>query len=233
VLLSPDRKRDKDGSADQPVRVVIAHELPIFREGLRLLLTSDPRLQVIGHTGIGAAAADLVRELQPDVLVLGCSSSDTASIDMLHQLVAAGVSVRTILLVKSIDAPEIADALRTGVRGVVARDAEADLVVKSIDAVIAGECWIGHERTAADPAALIRRFEQARLDAQPFRLTPRELAIVRRVINGDTNAEIAAVLEISENTVKRHLMNIFNKTGTSSRVELALFASDRRLLGDL
>jgi len=85
-------------------------------------------------------------------------------------------------------------------------------------------------RSAGDVGASVRRLDHARRQSQSFGLTHRELEIVRAVVNGDTNREIAARLSISQNTVKRHLMHIFNKIGASNRVELALFAAHHRLL---
>ena len=143
------------------------------------------------------------------------------------------VPVRTILLVKSIAAPEIIDALQCGARGVVARDSPADVLFSSIDAVVSGEHWVGTEATSGDAAAIIRRLARARQDLQRFGLTPRELDIVRGVVTGETNRAIAAQLGISENTVKRHIANIFDKVGASSRVELALFTAFHRLLDDI
>jgi DNA-binding NarL/FixJ family response regulator len=94
---------------------------------------------------------------------------------------------------------------------------------------MAGHYWVGHER-ASNIAAGVRRFAAARRESHVFGLTRREQQIVRAVIDGDTNRKIASGLSISENTVKRHLMHIYNKVGASSRVELALFAAHHRLL---
>ena len=96
----------------------------------------------------------------------------------------------------------------------------------------AGLYWIGDERVAADVPAMIRGLEQARNDAVRFGLTRREVQVVRGVVNGESNHQIAARLRITDNTVKRHLVTVFNKVGASNRVELALFAVYHRLIDD-
>jgi two-component system nitrate/nitrite response regulator NarL len=150
----------------------------------------------------------------------------------LKRLAATSLSIRTILLVRSINTPEIVDALRFGAFGIVARDSTAESLFESIEAVTAGVYWIGHERAVGDVPAMVRRLEHARNDAMRFGLTRRELEVVRGVVNGGTNREIATRLAISENTVKRHIVNVFNKLGASNRVELALFALYHRLIDD-
>jgi DNA-binding NarL/FixJ family response regulator len=211
---------------------MIVDELPIFRDGLRLLLASDARLQIVADTAGEQGATALVRELQLDVLLLGSVTSKGGPLEMLKRLAAADLSVRTILLVKSINTPEIVDALQFGAFGVVARDSTAEWLFESIAAVAAGAYWIGYERVLGDVPAMIRRLEQARNDALRFGLTRRELGVIRGVVNGETNHEVATRLSISDNTVKRHILNAFNKVGASNRVELALFAVYHRLLDD-
>ena len=231
--LTRDASSDGPRPAAQPVRIVITDELPIFRDGLRLLLGTDPRRQVVGGGDVGPVTERLVRDLQPDILLLGYLSSGTRGLEMLKRLAASAVSVRTILLVKSIDPPELVEALHFGACGVVARDSAADVLFKSIDAVMAGQYWIGRECAAGDVFATVRRLEHAPGDAQRFGLTHRELEVVRGIVNGETNGKIAARLAISNNTVKRHITNVFNKVGCSSRVELALFAAHHGLLRDV
>ncbi len=214
----------------QRVRIVIADESPIFRDGLRRLLEADPRLLMVADTPLGSMVGALLGNLRPDVLLLGAAKSGSLWADTLRGIASAGVSVRTILLANAIDLPQVTTALQSGASGVLAKDSAAELLFKSIDAVMAGQCWIGDERASRGVAASVRRLDHARRHALGFGLTRRELDIIRAVLDGDTNREIAARLSISENTVKRHLMHIFNKMGVSSRVELALFAAHHRLL---
>jgi len=219
--------------APRPLRhvlLVIADDFPIFRAGLCRLLEADGRLQIVGESALGHSVLTVVRDRQPDILLLGARTPGSAWRDTLRQFADGGVAVRTILMVPSIEAPDVADALERGACGVIAQDATAEVLFQSIETVMAGQYWVGQDGAVADLAASVRRFEEVRRREQQFGLTPRELDIVRAVVDGDTNREIAVRLSISENTVKRHLLHIFNKVGASSRVELALFATHHRLL---
>jgi DNA-binding NarL/FixJ family response regulator len=138
-------------------------------------------------------------------------------------------SVRAIVLASSLCTPEITRALELGARGVMPKDSPPEILFKSIYTVMAGHLWIGLER-AGEAVDSLRRLEAARRRTQAFGLTPRELEIVRAVVVGRTNKEIAQQSSISENTVKSHLQHIFNKLGASNRLELAVFASHHRFL---
>ncbi len=215
-----------------PVRIMIADDYPIFRDGLRRLLETNPDLQIVGEAPVGAAAVAMVRERQPDLLLLGPPPAAGPAGEMLRQMNEDGLAVRTILLVRAIDMPEVADAWQLGACGVLSKDSSADVLFESIESVMGGHFWVGDE-PASNVAASMRRFATARRQAHMFGLTKREQDILRAVVDGDTNKEIARRCAISENTVKRHLMHIFNKVGASSRVELALFAAHHRLLDSI
>jgi len=210
------------------VRIVIADEHPIFLAGLRWLLETEPGLEVAGKADDASGVAPLVRNLCPDILLLGMTRSGRPTLDTLKEIEASGASVRTILLTTSVDAPEVVAALEHGVRGVVLTDSTADTLFESIRTVMAGHFWIG--QCVSSTSAVCRELNAERRRARAFGLTRRELEIVNRVTVGHTNKEIASRLSISENTVKRHLTHVFNKMGASSRVELALFASYHGLL---
>jgi DNA-binding NarL/FixJ family response regulator len=214
------------GEAKQ-VRIVIAGEHPIFRHGLRHLLESDAEMLIVGETGDGDAAAAMVRELEPDVLLLGFASSGRPATATIQEL--AETSTRTIILTDRVDSPDVLRALQHGARGVVPKDSPPDVLFKSIKSVMAGHFWLGPEQFAEASSGL-RKVEADRRRDKAFGLTRREIEILRAVVAGYTNKEIAERSAISENTVKSHLTHIFNKSGASSRVELALFAAHHRLL---
>src|SRR5262249_34232585 len=172
-----------------PVRIVIADEYPIFRDGLRRLLEADPGRQIVGEAGPGSTAVALIRQLAPDILLLGQVSGVRPPSETLRQLADAGLPVRTILLVRAIDTAEVADALQFGACGIVSKDSAADLLFQCIDSVMAGHHWVGHERSS-NLAASVRRFVAARRQAQMFGLTRREQDIVRAVIDAHTNNPI-------------------------------------------
>lgn len=213
----------------EPIRIVIACEHPIFRHGLRRLLEVDLRFSIVCETGDGAAALSLVQELDPDILLLGTATSGRPVVETVRELAESQSRVRTIILTDRVDTPEVTVALQLGARGVVPKDSPPEILFRSIRTVMAGQFWLGREQlTGAVPG--LRKLEASRRRAKAFGLTRREIEILRAVVAGYTNKEIAERTSISENTVKSHITHIFNKSGASSRVELALFAAHHRLL---
>jgi DNA-binding NarL/FixJ family response regulator len=215
-------------SRSEPVRIVIADEHPIFRDGLRRLLETRSDLQIVGEAGDGAKAAALIRDLAPDIVLLGLGASAGAALDVLRTSAVCG-SVSTILLTASVDRPEVANAFQLGARGVVPKDSAVDTLFASIDSVMDGQYWIG-DNGVSDVAGSLRKLNIARRRVKAFGLTRRELEIVRAIVDGYTNKQIAKRSSISESTVKRHVTHIFDKLGASNRIEIALFAAHHRLL---
>jgi two-component system, NarL family, nitrate/nitrite response regulator NarL len=210
-------------------RIVIAGEHPIFRHGLRRLIEAEPGFCIISEIGEGTGAVSMVRELAPDILLLGLTQSNGTALEIIRELAAGSASTRTIVLTNRVDSPDVMAALQLGARGVVPKDSAPDLLFNSIRSVMAGNYWLGQEQLSAVVTNL-RKFEAARRHSKAFGLTRREIDIVRAVVSGYTNKEIAERSSITENTVKSHLTHIFNKLGASNRVELALFAAHHRLL---
>ena len=211
----------------ETVDVVIADGRPIVRDGLRRLLQTESHLRIVGETGPTSDAATMVRNLRPDVLLLDFAPQ--ATFETLKAIAESGAAVRTIILAECVDRADLAKALELGARGLVLRDSAADVIFKSIHSVLAGQYWIASDSVVDAPAGL-RKLEAELRQRRAFGLTPRELEIVRMVVDGFTNKEIGEKLAIGENTVKSHLTHIFNKSGASNRVELALFAAHHRLL---
>jgi len=210
------------------IRLIIAGEHSIFRHGLRRLLEAEPGFVTVREVGDGAAAIPLVRDLAPDVLLLGLAYSKRPPIETLKS-VAEYVQTKTIVLTDRLDRAEVFAAVQLGLRGVVLKDSSPEVLFKSIRAVMAGEYWLGHDRFAAVMPSL-RKVEAARRKSKAFGLTRREIEIIRSVVAGFSNREIAVRSSITENTVKSHLTHIFNKLGASNRVELALFAAHHRII---
>jgi DNA-binding NarL/FixJ family response regulator len=208
------------------IRIVLAGEHPIFRDGLRQLLGAEPDFTIVGDEPDGAKAETVTRDA--DVLLLGFASSGRRLVDTVRALQTSTTSIRTILLTDRIDRPEVSPALELGLRGVVLRDATPDVLFASIRCVHAGGIWLGQSERAR-PEATLRQAAAVRRRAHAFGLTPREVEVIRAVVAGCSNREIARRSGISENTVKSHLTNIYNKCGASTRVELALFAAHHRL----
>lgn len=213
--------------SDTPARIVIADDHAIARNGLRWLVESDPNMLVVGETTSGPSASAVSRDANADVLLLKFPADAEPALDTLRRIVSEGGSVRTIILADTFDNSGIAHALELGARGVILRDSPADVLFDGIRCVNAGGWWVDRAEAPNLDASL--RALRKRRRATAFGLTVRELDIIKAVVDGSTNREIAETFSISENTVKRHLLHIFNKVGASNRVELALFASHHRL----
>lgn len=220
-----------DSRKFQNINIVIADDHPIFRDGLRRLLEAEPGLKVIGEACDGAEAVKMVRELKPDILLLDLAMPRHPGLEALRDLGTGQQSVRVILLTAAAEKQQIVEALQLGARGVVLKDSATQLLLKSIHTVMSGEYWVGRESVSNLVAYLRSMVQSSGEEARQkkFGLTPRELEIVSAVVAGYANKEIAQYFKISEDTVKHHLSNIFDKLGVSTRLELALFAVNQSL----
>ena len=212
-------------------RILIADDHTIFRDGLRRLLESEPEFQVVGEAADGAEALQLVQQLKPDILLLDLAMPRMPGLETLRELAVQGSSVRVILLTAAIEKRQIVEALQTGARGVIMKDAATQLLLKGIRTVMGGQFWVGRE-AVADMVGYLRdkAAQQPPSPAKAYGLTKRELEILGTIVSGLSNKEIAQKFSLSEDTVKHHLTNIFDKVGVSSRLELALFAINHRLV---
>jgi two-component system nitrate/nitrite response regulator NarL len=214
------------------VRVVIADDQTLFRSGLWKLLESKPNLKVAGEAASGLEAVALVEKLKPDILLLNPHVPNLSGLELLRQLVSSPLT-RVILLTAKAEANELVQAFRLNARGIVLKGAATQSIFSSIDAVMSGQYWIYGSAVSDPERALTRLSEPVRAETfrpRQFDLTQRELDVVKAVAAGCTNRQIAVRLSISEQTVKHHITNIFNKTGASNRLELTLFAIKRKLI---
>jgi two-component system, NarL family, nitrate/nitrite response regulator NarL len=217
----------------QSIRIVIADDHPIFRDGLRRLLETEPDLKVIGEACDGAEAVKLAKQLKPDILLLDLAMPRHPGLEALREMSSASNhnAVRVILLTAAAEKNQIVEALQLGARGVVLKDSATQLLLKAIHTVMAGEYWVGRE-SVSNLVQYLRTLVQSSGEEarqKKFGLTPRELEIVSAVVAGYSNKETAEYFKISEDTVKHHLSNIFDKLGVSTRLELALFAVNQSL----
>lgn len=215
-----------------PIRILIADDHPLFRDGLRRLLQSEPGFEVVGEAADGDELLGLVRKAKPDILLLDLSMPRRDGMAVLRELAAAKIPVRTLLLTAAIDQQQIVHALRLGAYGVILKESTTQRLFDSIRCVMAGQYWVGRE-SVSDLVKALRSaggpVDGGGLRGRDFGLTPRELEIVTLVVAGYSNPDIAQRCSISEQTVKHHVSNIFDKLGVSNRLELALFAVNHRL----
>lgn len=231
------RSDDEEGNtptAKRTIRVLIADDHPIVRDGLRRLLSLDEDIEVVGEAGDGREVLERVQALEPDVLLLDLRMPNMDGLTALQTLQHTNRKTRVIVLTASEDKNEFVQAMKLGCSGIVLKQTAPDLIAKSIRKVHSGEIWLDSHTTAA----VMRQFAtpgEAMAAASGGKsrerspLSTREREIVALVAQGYKNKEMAEKMFISEQTVKNHLHNIFDKLGVSDRLELALYAIHKGL----
>ena len=215
--------------ARKTIRILIADDHPVVRLGVRNLLNGD-QFTVVGEADDGQRAVELTRQLRPDILLLDLAMPRLPGLEVLRELARAQHAIHVIVLTAQIEKPQLLEALQLGARGILLKDSAPNELVRAIHAVAAGQYWMGQSAVASLVEAINLLNEPAAPNQRKtFGLTPRELQMVAAIVEGRTNKDIAEKFSISEDTVKRHLTNIFDKVGTSNRLELALFAINHGL----
>jgi two-component system nitrate/nitrite response regulator NarL len=215
------------------IRIVLADHQLIFRDGMKSLLEAQPDFAVVAEAGSGTQTLRLVRDFHPDVLVLDMAMPG-GGLAVLKKLATMPQPVRTIALAPTSDRDLLMSALQHGARGVIGRESTTAMLFKSLRTAVTDQYWIGRE----DVAAIVERMRQltqqceAEQHAKRFKLTRREMDIVTAVAAGESNKGIAERLSLSEDTVKHHVSHVFDKLGVYSRLELAVFAINHRLVKD-
>ena len=213
------------------IRILIADDHTIFRDGLKTLFSKEQDFKVVGEACNGEEAIELTKRLHPDVLLLDVLMPKVTGLDVLHALAESHVPVKTILLSGDVDGDAISKAFELGARGLVMKDAATSMLFKSIRSVMAGQYWIGRQ-SVASLVQTLKQCKGAAKSRQPknYRLTPREFEVIKAVVSGYPNKDIASQLSISEQTVKHHITSIFDKLGVYNRLELTLFVFHHGLI---
>ena len=216
---------------ERNIRIVLADDHPVVRIGVRNMLTAEDGFEVIGEAADGDEAITATLELAPDILLLDVQMPRLPGLEAMRAIMNGQPTCKILLLTSTITPQQIIEALHIGARGIVLKDALAGHLQTAIRTVYAGDYWIGGKRVVNLVSALHDLMQQAAVpQRKTYGLTPRELEVVGCIVEGCSNRDIAKQFTLSEETVKRHLSNIFDKTGVSTRLELALFAIAHQLV---
>lgn len=213
----------------QAIRILVADDHAIFRDGLRKLLEASDEAQIVGEASNGVECTKMLPKLKPDILLLDLRMPEKDGLAVLEEVNFDTLPTRVIVLTAAEDDRDVVRAMRLGARGVVLKQSASDLLLKSIHKVYDGEIWLDNRMTAEVIDAFKKSAEAGIRREKPL-LSDREKEIVQLVAQGFRNREIGEKLFISEQTVKNHLHNIFDKLGVSDRLELALYAIHHRLI---
>ena len=208
------------------IRVVIADDHPVVREGLAAMLEREPDLEVVGEARDGQEAIEQVAALRPDVVLMDLQMPRVDGVEAIRQIRERHGGVHVLVLTTYGDDESIFRGIEAGARGYLLKDAPRDELFRAVRAVARGESLL-------QPAVATRLLNRvARRPAQPApeTLTERELEVLRLLARGAANKEIGAALHISESTVKTHVANIFQKLDVGDRTEAVTVALRRGLL---
>jgi len=214
-----------------PTRVLIADGQPIVLEGLRCILGHSAGIQVIAEASDGMDAIDKTVQFDPDVVIMDVKMPKVDGLTVLRSLQTRAPRSKVILYASSDSKDEFVEAMKLGCSGILLKEASTSLIEKSIVKVRDGEIWLDSNTTAA----VIRQFASpaetpsvsnngSKTIRERAQLSQREREIIVLIAQGYKNKEIAEKMFITEQTVKNHLHNVFDKLGVSDRLELALYA---------
>jgi len=213
----------------EKIRIAIADDHTIFRDGLRRLLTLEQDFEIVAEAQDGTEVMDIIEQKQPDILLLDLKMPGLDGLSLLQRIQTQKIKTKIIVLTASDDEGEYVQAMRYGTSGIVLKQTATELLLKSIRKVYEGEIWLDSKTTAAVMRQFASPSDPGPRERDKPRLSNREREIVALVAQGFKNKEIAERMFISEQTVKNHLHNIFDKLGVSDRLELALYAIHRNI----
>jgi DNA-binding NarL/FixJ family response regulator len=205
-----------------PIRVLIADDHPVVRQGLRTFLDLQDDIEIVGEAADGAEAVTLVASLAPDVLLLDLKMPVMDGLGTLHELVERGLRPRVLVLTSVSDRGDVAPAMRSGASGFLYKDVDPAALVQAIRSVHGGQVLLAPE---AAEAMLAGPPSEEGAGAPPIAvLTEREREVLALIASGRSNREIARELVVAEKTVKTHVSNVLMKLGVQDRTQAALYA---------
>ena len=213
-----------DGCAKKSIRVLIADDHPMVRQGLRVFLELEPDLEVVGEAADGAEAAALTAVLLPDVVLLDLVMPGVDGLAALELLAEQGLAERALVVTSFGEYRSALPALRAGARGYISKEVDPAALATAVRAVAAGHVLLGPQVSAALVAQAIHGTGSGPVGQPGPQLTAREREVLELIAAGHSNREIARSLNLAEKTVKTHVSNILMKLGVADRTQAALWA---------
>jgi DNA-binding NarL/FixJ family response regulator len=209
----------------ESIRILIADDHTLFREGLRALLVSVPDIEVVGEAASGPETLSQADALQPDVILMDLQMPDLNGIEATRRILRTHPHMGIIMLTMFQDDDSVFSAMRAGARGYVLKGADQSVLLRAVRAVANGESLFSPEIAERLIHFFANLTPAAPADIFP-ELTAREREILTLIAQGDTNADIAAKLTLSIKTVRNHVSNIFSKLQVADRVQAAIRARE-------
>ena len=199
------------------IRIIIADDHSVVRQGLRMFLGLDPELEVVGEAVNGAEAVQKAEALQPDVVLMDLIMPVMSGLEATAEIRRRGLSTQVIVVTSVIEEAAVTAVIRAGAIGYLLKDTEADELRRAIKAAAAGQVQLS-------PQVVERLLHEVKEPEEPARLGDYEEEVLRLLARGRSNDEIARVLQVQEKTVKSLISDILAKLGVPSRTQAALYA---------
>lgn len=200
-----------------PIRILIADDHAVVRQGLKMFLNLDPDLEVVGEAVDGKQVVELARQLKPDIVLMDLLMPVMGGVEATMAIRREMRDVEVIALTSVLEDKSVVEAVRAGAIGYLLKDTESDELIRAIKAASEGQVQLS-------PKAAARLMREVRAPENPDELTERETDVLRLLAMGKSNKEIAQALTIGEKTVKTHVSNILSKLNVVSRTQAALHA---------
>lgn len=201
-----------------PIRILIADDHAVVRQGLRMFLSLDKDLEVVGEAVDGKQALQMAHQLNPDVVLMDLLMPVMGGVEATTAIRKQLPDTEVIALTSVLEDSSVIGAVRAGAIGYLLKDTESDDLIQAIKAAAAGQVQLS-------PKAAARLMREVRAPENPEALTERETDVLRLLAQGQSNKEIAYTLSIGEKTVKTHVSNILSKLNVTSRTQAALYAA--------
>ncbi|PXY97300.1 DNA-binding response regulator [Snodgrassella alvi] len=208
-------------------RILIVDDHTLFRRGLRALIDSCERFEVVGEATDGLEGVKMQQQLQPDAVLLDLDMPVMRGLEALPQMINNNPQQVVLMLTVSEDGSDLLECMRLGARGYLLKNIDTEFLLDSIEKAISGDSVLSPEMTSKLVTRLRRQEQADEKITEP--LTPREREILRWLARGNSNKVIARNLDVTESTIKVHVQNILRKLNVASRVQAAVYAIEHGL----